>query len=212
MTKCWVGPYVITKKMSDTDYRIQLGPKTKPMVVHANRMKEYRGTKSVAWFLNNEGEQRGEPSNPFSEDSEPIHRGPNVISDETSAGTLNPSQGTRLGREPDTCDDNEGTGDRDPVSGSPGGEEVPTDVDYIMNTEAEGQLPGESPIDQSKQGIQGPTDVLKPTTRTTDDEIDKHRDGSINGKEINESDHSETNTRPRRTFKPNLRYGEGIPY
>ena len=30
----WQGPYIITKKINDLVYRIQLGPKTKPKVVH----------------------------------------------------------------------------------------------------------------------------------------------------------------------------------
>ena len=37
------GPYVITKQINDLVYRIQLGPRAKPKVVHRNRLWRYSG-------------------------------------------------------------------------------------------------------------------------------------------------------------------------
>ena len=34
----WEGPYIVTKVINDSVYRIQLGAKTKPKVVHRNRL------------------------------------------------------------------------------------------------------------------------------------------------------------------------------
>jgi hypothetical protein len=46
----WQGPYVITKKINDLVYRIQLNPKSKPKVVHRNRLWLYTGTNAPTWF------------------------------------------------------------------------------------------------------------------------------------------------------------------
>jgi len=37
------GPYIVTKQINDLVYRIQLGPKAKPKVVHQNRLWYYSG-------------------------------------------------------------------------------------------------------------------------------------------------------------------------
>ena len=42
-------PYIITKKINDLVYRIQLGPKTKPKVVHRNRLWKYSGSTAPNW-------------------------------------------------------------------------------------------------------------------------------------------------------------------
>jgi len=39
----WKGPFTVTKRLNDLVYRIQLGPWTKPKVVHHNRLWKYRG-------------------------------------------------------------------------------------------------------------------------------------------------------------------------
>ena len=39
LTLKWKGPYLVTHRLSDVNYRIQASPKAKPMIVHADRMK-----------------------------------------------------------------------------------------------------------------------------------------------------------------------------
>jgi hypothetical protein len=41
LSKPWVGPYVILKRINDLVYRIQLSNRSKPVVVHRNRLSEY---------------------------------------------------------------------------------------------------------------------------------------------------------------------------
>lgn len=48
----WQGPYVITKKINDLVYRIQLNPRSKPKVVHRNRLWLYTGANAPTWFQN----------------------------------------------------------------------------------------------------------------------------------------------------------------
>jgi hypothetical protein len=43
LSKPWVGPYVILKRINDLVYRIQLSNRSKPMVVHRNHLREYVG-------------------------------------------------------------------------------------------------------------------------------------------------------------------------
>ena len=43
LSKNWVGPYVIVKRINDLVYRIQLTDRCKPMVVHRNRLRRYVG-------------------------------------------------------------------------------------------------------------------------------------------------------------------------
>ena len=46
------GPYVVIKCINDLVYSIQLGPKTKPKVVHRNRLWHYSGHNLPTWFSN----------------------------------------------------------------------------------------------------------------------------------------------------------------
>ena len=48
----WQGPYVVIKCINDLVYRIQLGPKSKPKVVHRNRLWSYTGHNPPTWFSN----------------------------------------------------------------------------------------------------------------------------------------------------------------
>ena len=43
LSRPWQGPFLITKKLNDLVYRIQLGPRQKPKVVHRNRLWLYSG-------------------------------------------------------------------------------------------------------------------------------------------------------------------------
>ena len=44
------GPYLVVKRMSDVLYRIQKGSKTKPKVVHHDRLKAYHGPNVPDWL------------------------------------------------------------------------------------------------------------------------------------------------------------------
>ena len=50
MQRPWQGPYIVTKKINDLVYRIQLGPKQKPKVVHRNRLWKYSGSNAPDWY------------------------------------------------------------------------------------------------------------------------------------------------------------------
>lgn len=54
----WQGPYIIIKRINDLVYRIQLGPHTKPKVVHRNRLWRYSGLCAPTWYKA-AGEERG---------------------------------------------------------------------------------------------------------------------------------------------------------
>ncbi|CAC5413343.1 unnamed protein product [Mytilus coruscus] len=46
----WEGPFIVVNKLNDVIYRIQKGPKTKPKVVHQDRLKPYLGENVPVWF------------------------------------------------------------------------------------------------------------------------------------------------------------------
>ena len=46
----WEGPYIVTKVINDSVYRIQLGAKAKPKVVHRNRLWNYSGSNVPTWY------------------------------------------------------------------------------------------------------------------------------------------------------------------
>lgn len=46
----WHGPYVVTDRINDVLYRIQLGPKSQPKVVHHDKLKPYVGENGPMWF------------------------------------------------------------------------------------------------------------------------------------------------------------------
>lgn len=50
LSRPWQGPYVVTKKINDLVYRIQVGPGSKPKVVHRNRLWKYSGRDSPTWY------------------------------------------------------------------------------------------------------------------------------------------------------------------
>ena len=49
LTRPWQGPYLVTKRLNDTVYRVQLKPQSKPKVVHRNRLWKYTGEKPPTW-------------------------------------------------------------------------------------------------------------------------------------------------------------------
>ena len=48
----WEGPFLIVKVLSDVTYRIQKSARSKPQVVHADRLKLYEGPPLTAWKYN----------------------------------------------------------------------------------------------------------------------------------------------------------------
>ncbi|CAC5395695.1 Retrovirus-related Pol polyprotein from transposon 297,Retrovirus-related Pol polyprotein from transposon 17.6 [Mytilus coruscus] len=50
LQKNWEGPFIVVNKLNDVIYRIQKGPKTKPKVVHQDRLKPYLGENVPVWF------------------------------------------------------------------------------------------------------------------------------------------------------------------
>ena len=46
----WEGPYLVTSRLDDLIYRIQKGPRSRPMVVHVDRLKKYRGNSFDNWL------------------------------------------------------------------------------------------------------------------------------------------------------------------
>ncbi len=45
----WEGPFLVVKVMTDVTYRIQKTARSKPQVVHADRLKPYEGSPLKSW-------------------------------------------------------------------------------------------------------------------------------------------------------------------
>lgn len=60
----WQGLYVVIKKINDLVYRIQLNPRTKPKVVHRNRLWRYGGANPPTWFHATTSTHQSEPPQP----------------------------------------------------------------------------------------------------------------------------------------------------
>ncbi|KAJ8959664.1 hypothetical protein NQ318_021852 [Aromia moschata] len=58
----WEGPYTIIKKINDLVYRIQLSPRSKPKVVHLERLAKYTGHDPPRWFVVEDPPPRTEDS------------------------------------------------------------------------------------------------------------------------------------------------------
>lgn len=46
----WEGPYLVTSRLDDSIYRIQKGPRSKPVIVHVDRLKKYQGKRFINWL------------------------------------------------------------------------------------------------------------------------------------------------------------------
>ena len=44
------GPYLVIGKLSDLVYRIQLSPRSKPKIVHHEKLKQYQGEVLIPWL------------------------------------------------------------------------------------------------------------------------------------------------------------------
>ncbi|KAJ8959954.1 hypothetical protein NQ318_009387, partial [Aromia moschata] len=58
----WEGPYTIIKKINDLVYRTQLSPRSKPKVVHLERLARYTGHNPPDWFVVEDPPPRTEDS------------------------------------------------------------------------------------------------------------------------------------------------------
>ncbi|KAJ8947306.1 hypothetical protein NQ318_004558 [Aromia moschata] len=58
----WEGPYTIIKKINDLVYRIQLSTRSKPKVVHLERLARYTGHNPPDWFVVEDPPPRTEDS------------------------------------------------------------------------------------------------------------------------------------------------------
>ena len=58
----WEGPYLVTSCIDDLVYRIQKGPRSKPMVVHVDRLKKYQGNSFDNWLAEPFPLTRSQPS------------------------------------------------------------------------------------------------------------------------------------------------------
>lgn len=69
LTCPWKGPYVVLQRINDVLYRIRQGPRTKPSVVHKDRLKPYLGDIDPTWLP--EATAASEPATePAAEDSD----------------------------------------------------------------------------------------------------------------------------------------------
>ena len=64
LTRQWQGPYLVTKRINDMVYRVQLKPLAKPKVVHRNRLWLYTGSSSPTWLQETSAKSQGQQSNP----------------------------------------------------------------------------------------------------------------------------------------------------
>ena len=58
----WEGPYTVVKPINDLVYRIQLGPRTKPKVLHCNRLWCYSGDSPPKWLIQEQEAVHAKPS------------------------------------------------------------------------------------------------------------------------------------------------------
>ena len=61
LSKNWVGPYIIVKRINDLVYRIQLTDRCKPMVVHRNHLRKYVGENMALISSTQDGKSKGSP-------------------------------------------------------------------------------------------------------------------------------------------------------
>lgn len=47
----WKGPMVVVERLNEVLFRIQAGPKSKPLVVHHDKLKPYLGEDKPDWFV-----------------------------------------------------------------------------------------------------------------------------------------------------------------
>ena len=76
LQRAWEGPYIIVKVINDLVFRIQRTPRTKPKVVHRNRLWLYSGDDPPTWFETPlEQESLVDSDGPDAEGSDPVNAG-----------------------------------------------------------------------------------------------------------------------------------------
>ena len=50
----WKGPYLVVERLNEVLFKIQSGPRNKPMVAHHDRLKPYLAEDKPEWFVNKE--------------------------------------------------------------------------------------------------------------------------------------------------------------
>ncbi|KAK3104816.1 hypothetical protein FSP39_010929 [Pinctada imbricata] len=51
LSRNWSGPWIVIKRLSDVLYMIQHSKNSKPVVIHADKLKPYRGKRKLNWVL-----------------------------------------------------------------------------------------------------------------------------------------------------------------
>ena len=90
LTRQWQGPYLVTKRINDMVYRVQLKPQTKPKVVHRNRLWRYTGPSPPTWLQETPARNQGGQPNPSEQ-----------LQDSSQKKELELRRGQRLRRQPD---------------------------------------------------------------------------------------------------------------
>ena len=81
----WKGPYLVTHKLSDVVYRLQMKPHGKMMVVHSDRLKPYQGEKLDSWIEEPEVELSYRPGEENDMDQDVLVEIPSLSSTESEA-------------------------------------------------------------------------------------------------------------------------------
>ena len=73
----WKGPFLIVSQLSDVTFRIQATTRSKPIVVHSDRLKPYRGQELPKWTWRKPSdpivEESGEEEVPGNHEEEVLH-------------------------------------------------------------------------------------------------------------------------------------------
>ena len=97
----WIGPYVVTKVISDVCYEIQAHPKLRPKVVHVDYLKRcYAWSNKDNWVTNEN--YVCPPGRPRKDPDEHLDDVEDILSDQ---GDLDPSPDSDSDSDPDTSDD-----------------------------------------------------------------------------------------------------------
>jgi hypothetical protein len=56
LARKWTGPWVIVKRLSEVLYQIQHSKQSKPVIVHADNIKQYRGERQASQYTNKTAE------------------------------------------------------------------------------------------------------------------------------------------------------------
>ncbi|KAK3712549.1 hypothetical protein QZH41_002384 [Actinostola sp. cb2023] len=66
------GPFLVVGRLDDLTFRIQKGPKTKPKVVHHNRLKKYEGNNAPSWINEEIHATQGQEQKADAEEESPV--------------------------------------------------------------------------------------------------------------------------------------------